>query len=368
MLIKNYQEMSIQELENEIKKTKIEISLFHNKQYSKKTVINSLYGSLLNLYNRWFSYDNGTAITTSGQLSAKFIDHILNNFFNDYFKTKDIDYIVDQDTDSCFFSLKHFVKQSGEIDQRKIVELIVSFCEKKIIPYLNECFKQFAEETRAREQKLDIKLEKISSKALFTTKKRYILNVLYDEGIFFDSPQLKITGMEAVRSSTPQICRTYLKKSISVIMNEDEKTLHKLVKEFKESFMKLPFEDISFPRGVNGMDKYKDEDEIYIKGTPIHVKGSLFFNHLIKKHKVKNVQFIQNGDKIKFAYLKPSNPLHENVIASTGTLPTEFGLEKYIDYNMQFKKTYLEPLQNITRIIRWTTEPTVFLSEFYKEE
>ena len=87
-----------------------------------------------------------------------------------------------------------------------------------------------------------------------------------------------------------------------------------------------------------------------------------------KKHKVKNVQFIQNGDKIKFAYLKPSNPLHENVIASTGTLPTEFGLEKYIDYNMQFKKTYLEPLQNITRIIRWTTEPTVFLSEFYKEE
>jgi hypothetical protein len=173
--------------------------------------------------------------------------------------------------------------------------------------------------------------------------------------------------MEAVRSSTPQICRTYLKKSLSVIMNEDEKALHKLVKDFKKLFYELPFQDVASPRGANGMEKYQSEEDEYKKGTPIHVRGSILFNNLLEKHNIKNISPIQSGDKIKFTYLKTPNPLHENVIASSGILPEEFGLDKYIDRQLQFKKTFLEPLQGITNIINWHTEPTVLLSEFYRK-
>jgi DNA polymerase elongation subunit (family B) len=340
--------------------------IFHNKQYAMKIQLNSLYGSLLNLYNRWFDYNDGTSITLTGQLVAKFINKVLNNLLNEYFKTNDIDYIIAQDTDSAYICLEKLAEQHKGKSKKEIVKIIVEFCEKQIIPYLNECFERFSKVTNAREQKLDMKLEKVSNRALFTTKKRYVLNALFDEGIYYDEPKLEIKGLEAVRTSTPQICREYLKKSLSVIMNENEESLHKLVKDFKNIFLKSPFEDISFPRGVNGMDKYKDEEEIYIKGTPIHVKGSLLYNHLLKKYNIKDYQPIQNGDKIKFSYLKNPNPLHENVIASSGILPEEFKLKKFIDYNMQFKKTFLEPLQNITKIIRWNTEPTVSLSEFYK--
>ena len=150
-------------------------------------------------------------------------------------------------------------------------------------------------------------------------------------------------------------------------MNEDEKSLHKAVKTFKETFLSLPFEDIAFPRSVNGIDKYQDNNTLYKKGTPIHVRGCILFNKLLRKNNIQNIQPIQNGDKIKFIYLKTPNPLHENVIASSGTLPEEFGLEKYIDRNIQFKKSFLEPLQGITKIIKWNTEPTVLLSSFYKD-
>lgn len=344
-----------------------DVILYHNAQYSRKILINSMYGSLLSLYNRWFDYNNGTAITSTGQLVAKFIGITLNNYLNDYFKTKDIDFIIAADTDSAYICLDKLAKQYPDKSMQEITKIIVNFCEKKIISYLNECFKHFADVSQAREQKLDIKLEKVSNRGLFTTKKRYILNILYDEGIYFDEPQIKITGMEAVRSSTPQICREHLKKAINIIMNEDESSLHKMVKEFKENFFNSPFEDIAFPRGINGMNKYHDTDALYKIRTPVHVRGSLLFNNLLEKYNIKNIQPIQNGDKIKFCYLKNRNPLHENIIASSGTLPEEFGLNMYIDYNLQFKKTFLEPLQNITKIIKWHTETTSLLSDFYGE-
>jgi DNA polymerase elongation subunit (family B) len=340
--------------------------LFHNKQYAMKIQLNSLFGSLLNIHNRWFDFNNGNAITTTGQLVAKYINNVLNIFLNEFFKTVNIDYIVAQDTDSAYICLDKLAKQYPEKERKELVKIIVEFVENKILTYLEERFKHFAEVTNAREQKLDMKLEKVSNRALFTTKKRYVLNALYDEGVYYDEPKLEIKGLEAVRSSTPQVCREQLKKSLSIIMNENEKSLHKAVKTFKETFFSLPFEDIASPRSANGIDKYQDNETIYKKGTPIHVRGSLLYNKLLKKYNIKNTQPVQNGDKIKFIYLKNPNPLHENVIASPGTLPKEFGLEKYIDRNLQFKKVFLEPLQGITRIINWEVIPTVRLSEFYK--
>ena len=340
--------------------------LFHNKQYAMKIQLNSLFGSLLNIHNRWFDFNNGNAITTTGQLVAKYINNVLNILLNDFFKTVNVDYIVAQDTDSAYICLDRLAKQYPNKERKELVKIIVKFVEDKILTYLNERFEHFAKVTNAREQKLDMKLEKVSNRALFTTKKRYVLNALYDEGVYYNEAKLEIKGLEAVKSSTPQVCREQLKKSLSIIMNEDEKSLHKAVKTFKETFLSLPFEDIASPRSANGIDKYQDNETIYKKGTPIHVRGSLLYNKLLKKYNIKNTQPVQNGDKIKFIYLKNPNPLHENVIASPGTLPKEFGLEKYIDRNLQFKKVFLEPLQGITRIINWEVIPTVRLSEFYK--
>ena len=341
--------------------------IFHNKQYALKIQLNSLYGSLLNVFNRWFDYNDGSAITTTGQLVAKFINKVLNNFLNEYFQTINVDYIVAQDTDSAYICLKKFADYCKHKSQKEITETIVKFCEEEILPFLNTCFMEFAKATNAREQKLDMKLEKVSNRALFSTKKRYILNVFYDEGVYNSIPKLEIKGLEAIRSSTPQICREYLKKSFSIIMNENEDSLHKLVREFKIAFSKLPFEEMASPRTANGMEKYTDVSNIYKLKTPIHVKGSLLFNNLLKKYNIKDIHPIQSGDKIKFTYLREPNPLHNMVISSPGILPEEFQLTKYIDYNLQFKKTFLEPLQNITEIIKWNTEPTVSLYDFFKE-
>ena len=74
---------------------------------------------------------------------------------------------------------------------------------------------------------------------------------------------------------------------------------------------------------------------------------------------------IQEGDKIKFLYLKEPNPLKENTIAFVAKLPNEFGLEKYVDYELIFQKAFLDPLDNILKPIGWHTEPQATLEDLF---
>ena len=213
---------------------------------------------------------------------------------------------------------------------------------------------------------MKMKREAIANKGIWTAKKRYILNVWNNEGVVYSEPKLKIMGIEAVRSSTPSSCRDSIKKCISVIMNAEEDDVIKFIEKFRDVFAKLPFEDIAFPRGCKNMQEYADLNSIYRKATPIHVRGALVYNHMLKQKKLDSrFQVVQNGDKIKFCYMKLPNPLRENVVSCPGTLPRQLGLEQYIDYDVQFDKAFVEPIKTILDAIGWRVEKKSSLESFF---
>ena len=331
------------------------IARYHNMQLAKKIQLNSAYGALGNEYFRWFNFNHAEAITSSGQLSVQWIERRMNEFMNDLLKTENIDYVVASDTDSIYITFEKLVDLIDD-DDLAVVKALDNFCEKKIQPYLNTCFSELADSMNAFDQKMFMKRETIANKGIWRGKKIYILNAWNVEGVQYDKPKLKLTGIEAVRASTPGICRKHIKECLSIVMNENEEAVHKYVKDFKKLFATLPFEDIAFPRTVNGLDKYYDPQTIYKLKTPIHVKGSLIFNDLLRKNNIKTIPPLQNGDKIKFAYLMVPNPIQETVIAAPDFIPEEFNLTNYIDRDMQFQKSFLDPLDSIISIIGWSTK------------
>jgi len=343
------------------------VARYHNMQMAKKIQLNSAYGALANLYFRWFSYDHAEAITMSGQLSIRWIERKMNQFMNKLLKTKK-DYVIASDTDSIYVEMDDLVHHLGVDDELKIVSAIDQFCEQKIQPYIDNCYEELAEYMNAYQQKMKMKRETIANKGIWRGKKMYILNAWNVEGVQYSEPKLKLQGIEAVRSSTPRACRENIKKSLSIIMNGNQEELQKFIQKFREEFMDMSFEDVAFPRGVKGLAKYnKDKSQIYDKGTPIHVKGALIFNNLLREHKIKNIMPISDGDKIRFAYLKVPNPVKESVIAIPDVIPGELNfVDKYIDRETQFTKSFLEPLNSITDVIGWQTEQRSTLEGFFE--
>jgi DNA polymerase elongation subunit (family B) len=339
------------------------IARYHNMQMAKKIQLNSAYGAVGNRYFRWFNFNNAEAITMSGQLSIRWIEKKMNLFMNKICKTKDIDYVIAADTDSIYVTFENLIPEKS--DELEAVKLIDKFCEKKIQPYIDRCYDELAGMMNAYQQKMQMKRETIANKGIWKAKKMYILNAWNVEGVQYDKPKLKIQGIEAVRSSTPHACRENIKLALSIIMNEDEESLHKFIADFRGEFMKLPFEDVAFPRGIKGMNKYSDKKQIYIKGTPIQVKGALLFNNLLKINNIKTIAPISDGDKVRFAYLKQPNPIGDTVIATPDELPKQFNLDKYIDREMQFEKSFVEPLRSITEVIDWEVEHRSTLEEFF---
>ena len=193
-----------------------------------------------------------------------------------------------------------------------------------------------------------------------------MLNLYDEEGIRYIDPKLKVMGVEAVKSSTPEVCRGKIKEAISVIMNKGQEELIKFVADFKEEFLKMTPEQIAFPRSCNNVLKYTDSSNVYKKGTPIHVKGALIYNHFLKRnHLTHKYPRIQEGDKIKFLMLNLPNTFKEQVIAFSSILPREFDIEKYVDYETQFQKTFTDPLKFILDSIGWSLEKEATLEEFF---
>jgi len=247
----------------------------------------------------------------------------------------------------------------------RTVETIDQFCEQKIQPYIDQCYQELADMMNAYQQKMKMKRETIANKGIWKAKKMYILNAWNVEGVQYSEPKLKMQGIEAVRSSTPVVCRDNIVKALGIIMNGTELELHKFISNFREEFMTLPFEQVAFPRGVKGMEKYYRKKDIYASGTPIHVKGALLFNHMLVEKNITNIQPISDGDKILFCYLKQPNPAHDSVIASSNFLPKEFDLDRFIDKELQFHKSFLEPLKSITSAIGWNVEKVSTLEDFF---
>ena len=349
------------------KKYENDIAANHNIQLARKIALNSAYGAIGNQYFRYFDVRHAEGITMAGQLTIRWIERDVNKYLNDLLKTKNVVYVVASDTDSIYVKLGAVVDKifKDKSDTRKIVKVLDKFCEEKLQKQIDKSFDNLAKYVNAYEQKMFMKREVIANKGIWTAKKRYILNVYNEEGVDLKEPKLKIMGIEAVKSSTPAPCRIKIKEALKVIMNKDESSLIQFIDEFRNHFRKLRPEQIAYPRSCNNLKKYSSSTDIYQKSTPIHVKGALLYNNLLKKNKLVKYEEIQEGDKIKFVVLKEPNPIREKVISFPARLPKEFNLHNYIDYDEQFDKSFLEPLRFIVNAINWNFEKQATLDNFF---
>ena len=336
-----------------------DISKYNNIQLAKKISLNSAYGAIGNNWFRYYDLLVAEAITTSGQLSIRWIERSLNKYLNELLETDNEDYVIASDTDSVYITFDRLVNKVFEegTDTAKIVAFMDTIARDKIEPFIDQSYQDLAKYVNAYEQKMQMAREAIADKGIWTAKKRYILNVWDMEGVKYKEAQLKIMGIEAVKSSTPAPCRAKIKEGLSIIMNGDEKELNTFIQDFREEFMNLPPEDIAYPRSVNGLTKFSDPNQMFGKGAPIHCKGAILYNHLVKKNKLgRKYPYIQEGDKIKFLHLRAPNIYQCTSISFMTKLPKELDFHKLINYDMQFEKSFVEPLNVIIEKINWLVD------------
>ena len=347
------------------KKLLKDISRYHNIQMAKKISLNSAYGAIGNEWFRYYDILVAEAITTSGQLSIRWIEKSLNEYLNKILQTDKEDYVLASDTDSVYITFDKLVNKSfgteemaskneSSLSTERVVTFLDRLAREKIEPFINKSYSELAEYVAAYDQKMQMSREVIADKGIWTAKKRYILNVWDNEGVKYKEPQLKIMGIEAVKSSTPAPCRQKIKDALKIIMSGDEKMLNTFIQEFREEFMNLPPEDIAYPRSLNGLSKFSASDSLFAKGAPIHVKGGILYNHLVNKNKLgRKYPYIQEGDKIKFLHLKTPNIYQSTAISFMTKLPKELDIHDKIDYDIQYEKSFVEPLKFITDKILW---------------
>ena len=351
------------------KKLEKEIARCNNIQMARKIQLNSAYGAIGNQYFRYYKLANAEAITLSGQVSIRWIENKMNKFINKILKTEDVDYVIASDTDSIYLNLGPLVEviyKGREKTNESVVSFLNKICEVEFEKYIESSYETLAKYVNAYDQKMFMKRENIADRGIWTAKKRYILNVWDSEGVRYEEPKLKIMGIEAVKSSTPAPCRTMIRDALKLMMNGTEEDVIDFIDNSRTKFKSLPPEEIAFPRTVSDVKKYYNYTTIYGKGTPIHCRGALLFNHYIKQKNLTNkYSLIANGEKIKFLYLKKPNLIQENVLSFIQDFPHELGLDKYIDYDLQFEKSFVEPLKTILDAIGWNVEKTVNLELFF---
>jgi len=348
---------------------KKEIARCNNIQMARKIQLNSAYGAIGNEHFRYYKLEIAEAITLSGQLAIRWIGNKMNAYLNKILKSKDVDYVIASDTDSMYLNLGPLVDKvfaGREKTSESIVSFLDKVCEMEFEKYIENSYQELADYLNAYAQMMKMKRENIAERGFWTAKKRYVLNVWDSEGVRYTKPKMKICGMETARSSTPTYFRDKLIQAYTIIITKDNEELIQFINEIKEDTKKQNYLDIAFPRGCNGLKKYRSAADIYQKSTPIQVRGALLYNYYIHKNNLEHkYPIIQEGEKIKFLYLKTPNPIYENVIAFFQQLPKELNLEKYVDYTTQFEKSFLEPLKTVLECIDWQYEKRISLVSFF---
>ena len=344
-----------------------EISSLNSRQMSAKILMNSLYGAMGNVHFRYYDIRIAEGITMTGQLIIRSVAQKLNDFINKECKTKDKEYSFYSDTDSTYITLTELVERNlKDKTSEEVVDILDKYCAKNIEPVINKCCEDFSEYLNTYQRKIKFKREIIADRGIWIAKKRYAVNVYNSEGVTYSPPKLKVLGMEIVRSSTPAPVRKALKEAVSIALTKDEETLREFVVQLEATWHTLTPENIAFPRGVNGIKEYSDQNSIFRKGTPIHVRGALIYNHLITSRGLnKKYQLIQEGDKIKFLYLKEPNILGTHVITFPAEIPPEFNLQDSIDYDKMFDKSFIEPLNSLLSCIGWQVRETATLEGLF---
>ena len=345
-----------------------EVARYNNLQMAKKVSLNSAYGAIGNQYFRFYDIRIAEAITLGGQLSYKWIEQHINAYLNKLVGSEGVDYVIAGDTDSMYLHMdavvKKFIKNTD--DKAKVIDILDKICEDKIQPYIDRSYQELADYVHAYEQKMQMKRESLCDRAIWTAKKRYVLNVYDEEGVKYAEPKVKTVGLETNRSTTPAIVRKKMRECLKIILNENNTAAIKFIDQFRDDFKNYSVEDISSPSGVNGIAKNTDEVTMFKSGTSIHCKGAILYNHILKeKGLTKKYPLIQDGEKIKYVLLKQPNPYRNNTIAFLNKLPPELELEEYIDYNAQFERTFIDPMRGLLSCIGWEVEKRSTLESFF---
>ena len=346
----------------ELYRVQRDIAIAENQQMSIKILLNSLYGALGNKYFRFFDQRIAESITLSGQLTIRWAEEAINTYLQSVLKTKK-DYVLAIDTDSVYVCLDDLVSAVNPINP---LEFIDTVCKDKLETVLEDSYAKLFGIMGGIENRMVMKREAIADRGIWTAKKRYILNVLDNEGVRYAEPKLKIMGIEAIKSSTPAPCREALKQIFKTIIAGSEKEVQSNIETFRTHFKTLPPNEIAFPRGITNLTQFQDKQTIYRKGTPIHARGGILYNKLLKDMSLgQQYNKIQNGEKIKFIYLRTPNHIKENVISFLDYLPEEFGLHRYIDFDKQFNKTFLDVIDPILSAVGWNSKEIATLEEFF---
>jgi len=339
-----------------------EIVTLENKQLAIKILLNSLYGALGNKHFHYFDIRLAEGVTLSGQLAIQWAEKAMNAAMNKLLQTEK-DYVVAIDTDSLYVNFGPLVKKLSPTNP---VFFLDKICKEHFEPVLQKAYEKLFQNMNAHKNRMVMAREGISDSGIWTAKKRYILNVHNNEGIQYKKPKLKIMGIEAIKSSTPEVVRDKFKKAFNLIISGSEQETQKFIQDFRNEFKTLAPEQVAFPRRVSNITDWHDRKTIYKKSCPIHVRGSLLFNKYVKSNNIQNkYELITNGNRIKFCYLKLPNPIRENVISFQEALPKELKLHNYVDYDLQFEKTFIEPLNLILHSIGWTAEEQATLEDFF---
>ena len=346
-----------------------DVTKYSNFQMVRKICLNSLYGALGNQYFRHYKLENAEAITLTGQVAIRWIERKLNEYVNEILNTEGEDYVIASDTDSIYLNLGGLVASVPSLQhapRERIVDVLNKLCQDKIEPFIDKSYKELSDYLQCYEETLVMKRECIADRGIWTAKKRYILNVWDNEGVRYEEPKLKMMGIEAVRSSTPAPVRQYIKDALGIIMTGTEAELIDFIEDKRANLESLPPEVCAFPRAANNLFKFMCPTTLYTKGTPMQVRAAILFNHHLKEKGLTNkYNVINDGEKIKYIFLKKPNPIGENVIAFISELPKEFGLTPYIDYDTMFTKSFLDPLKVILDVIGWKTETVATIEDFF---
>ncbi len=346
--------------DEELKKV---ISKYENLQMARKIQLNSLYGSLGNIYFRWFNLDSAEAITLTGQLSIMWVEKYINAFLNKL-SGKPKDRCIAIDTDSTYFVIDDILPSNCPKD--KIIDVMDKVCKEVLEPKINDVNLKLAGLMNAASPFLRMKREALALQGIWIKKKRYILQIYDNEGVRYSEPEIKIMGHEAVKSSTPEICRNKLKEIFKVIFNGTEDDVLNFIDTFKKEFYNLSFDSVASPSSVNGIADYYHPTLLYSSGTPMHTKGAIVYNNYLKERGLdKKYDPIRDGDKIRCCYILLPNPVKEKCLSVPSSLPAELDLEKYIDYDMQFEKTFINPLKVILDLIGYQTVRVNTLEGFF---
>jgi DNA polymerase elongation subunit (family B) len=368
LMIASKKELEVADKTNkqEIYRIERDIATYENQQTAIKILLNSLYGALGNKYFRYFTMEIAEGITLSGQMIIRWAEKAVNDYLNKALKNEKYkDYVIAIDTDSVYVALEQVVKTTGLTDKVKITNFLDKLCSDALESVLEKSFDKLSDQLNVHKRRITMKREAIADRAIWTAKKRYILNVLDNEGVRYAKPKLKIMGIEAIKSSTPGTCREAFEELFNVLINGTEEETQAFIRNYRAKFETLPPHEKAFPRGVSSVKEYQDRDTIYKKGTPINSRAAILYNLMLEKQGLKTYSPIRGGDKIKYIHLYPNNPLKENVIGFVDILPPEFKLDKFIDNDTQFEKAFLEPAKSILDAIGWNAEPVATLEDFF---